>query len=356
MTEARSSQKLCQIAENLMDFDFKTPEALAFKQELRWWYYGARDREQGRHLLNRFDHFFSGNMLFDVAGDLLRAVGEQSPLELTDSQRETLSRIAGGEIVGKSVRAYGITENGIQYQFPQWKKRAADLFAGALKTLEEQLRRERGWRKENRVSLFTALVSLAGIAALVNGVILLLPLVWQALQRWSVEETVMGLPLWGYAGSSVTLACIGLMAAAVLNLSILLRGMAMSLGAGLFWTFYQRGRLRRRTRLTEKFRLAMTAEGFDGYYQKLEAAADQLRQQPWDTPRNRDPSRELLGRAGLDKVFQTYPLRPLSRCLDAKRFFQLVEARHVRSPLWIVFLCAGLVFLQILLWNPGMIL
>ena len=166
----------------------------------------------------------------------------------------------------------------------------------------------------------------------------------------------MGLPLWGYAGSSVTMACAALMAAAVLNLSVLLPRMAMSLGAGLFWTFYQRGRLRRRTRLTEKFRLAMTTEGFDGYVRKLEAAAVQLRQQPWDTPRNRDPSRGLLGQAGRDKVFQTYPLRPLSRCLDAKGFFRKVEGCHVRSPLWIAVLCAGLVILRILLWNPGVIL
>ena len=317
MTEELSSRKLCQIAENLTDFDFKTPEALAFKQELRRWYYGERGGEQARRLAGQFDRLFSGNMLFDVAGDLVRAAAEQSPLDLTDSQRAALSRIAGGAVTGKSVRAYGITGGGIQYQFPVWKKRAADLFAAALKATEEQLRRERGWRRENRVSLLTALISLAGIAALVNGAVLLLPLVWRAVQMWSVREAVMGLPLWGYAGSSVTMACAALMAAAVLNLSVLLPRMAMSLGAGLFWTFYQRGRLRRRTRLTEKFRLAMTTEGFDGYVRKLEAAAVQLRQQPWDTPRNRDPSRGLLGQAGRDKVFQTYPLRPLSRCLDA---------------------------------------
>lgn len=356
MADNLSGKKLCHIMEHIADFDFRTPEALAFKQELRWWYYNGRDSAHARSLTDRFSTLFSGNAALDVAGDLLRDLGEQSPLELEEAQRQALQRASGGSVTGRSIRAYGITDGDIQYQFPEWKKAASERLSAAMDAVGEQLNREQRWRGENRMTLFSALISLAGIASLVLGLLVLLAYVLAAISNWSFVDAAAEFRLYYFFGEEDTLICIGLLAAAVLFLAVSLPRMAMTVAAGMFWTFYQKRRFRLRTRVLGKFRAAMIAEGVNGYFEKLSAAAGQLRGQSWALPRNQDPSRELLGQSGMGRLFQTYPLRPLSGCLDAKKFFQQVEKRHVRSRFWIVFLSLGASVLGILLWNPTVIL
>lgn len=322
MAENGPRSMLCHIMEHIAEFEFRTTEALRLKQEIRQWYYHGRDGVEAEKLEARFRSLFSGNMILDASGDLLWALAEQSPLELSDSLNRAMARIPRRHIVGRSVRAYGITANGIQYRFEQWQTDANGSVDFALGEIEQQLKAERIWRKNNRMSLFSALVSMAGIAALVAGIFFLISVVQEL--EWS---------------DSLEVVHLGIFAVATGCLLYLLPRMFMTVCAGMLWIFYHRARYNLRYRRLNKFRAAMRVEGLGVYFDKLRAAAQRLSDLPPNAPQNQDQSRTLLGRAGMDHVFQGFSLKPISRGRAFRNFYEKVEKCHVRSRAWIVALC-----------------
>ena len=84
MPEEKSQNRLCDIMENIADFEFRTPDALCLKQDMRRLYYGEQDSDKVDELLRKFNDFFSGNVFLDAVGDLLWSVVDESPLEPDD--------------------------------------------------------------------------------------------------------------------------------------------------------------------------------------------------------------------------------------------------------------------------------
>ena len=349
MIKNESRSKLCRIMEHITDFEFRTPDALQLKQKIRLWYYGGRDGEEADKLIKQFNSLFSGSMILDVSGGLLWSLVEESPLELGSSLSGAMSVIPRCQIIGRSIRAYEITGGQIQYQHEKWQ----GYIVTALEKIDQQLQRERTWRKENRMSLPSALVSLTGIAALGFGCLCLASVVRSLLLSRSFHETVIMFPSsreWGWETTQVFLVLFTL---AAVNLLLFLPRMVMTLCSGLFWTFYHKGRYSLRRRRLNQFQTAVQKEGFGGYCEKLQTAAQQLADLPPDAPQNRDPSRILLGQAGMDKVFQKISLKPISRGWSCSSFYKKVEKRHVHSRAWIIILCAALVvFWDLMLIGP----
>lgn len=345
MIENNSYKKLCHIGENITDFEFRTSDALQLKQEIRQWYYGGRDIGEADKLIKRFDGLFPGNMFLDESADLLWTLVEQSPLEL----ESPLTGIPRRQIIGRSIRAYGITSGRIQYQFKKWQTDADKDIGNALDIISRHLQRECAWRKDNRMSLFSALVSLAGIAALVTGVLFLIPTVQALLRSHSLYDMVSMYPSsWEWnPGTSFVFLTLFTLATGILL--FLLPRMFMTLCAGLFWILYYKGRFDLRRKRLNQFQKAMREEGFGGYSEKLQTAAQQLEGLPSDAPQSCDPSRALLGQAGMDKVFRHFSLKPLSKGRSYERFYKEVEKRHVHSRAWIVILCTAVTILRDLL-------
>lgn len=333
-----AKRKLRQIMEHITDFDFTTPPALDFKQALRQWYYGKQDEQQARYLLTQFESLFTGNVLSDVAGGALAAYVEQTPLELEDSQRLAVVRASPKAIKGRSIRAYGITEKGVGYDFPALLRDATQCLTDVLDAAAAQFEKEKQWRAKNKVSLISALISLVGLAAFLLGAWRLLGFAVEAVQTHSLTQYVSSLPVYESKGSSTAWMYLVLFVIAVTNLAALVRPMALSFLGGLWWAFLLKWRLRLRSQRVEKLRQALSAQGLKDYFQKLEAAAVQLQGQSWDAPRIQDPSAMLLGRFGLDKIFQNCPIRPLPRWHCGKRLAQLVEKYHVNARLWVLIL------------------
>lgn len=364
MLGSRSQNKLCHIMENIEDFGFRTPDAVRLKQEIRRWYYGGRDGGEADKLVKQFDSLFSGNMFLDAVGGLLWSLVDESPLEPDALLSGAMSAIPRRQIDGRSVRAYGAAGGGTraQYQFKKWKDDADSRVTDALEQIDRHLQLERSWRKNNRISLPSAAVSLAGIVSLAMGGWFLLPHAHTLLRTRSLYDTVIGFPSSWTWSPGTSLVFLALLAFAVGNLLFLLRRMITTLCAGLVWTLYHKGRyLLRRKRLSQ-LRKAMWRGGFGGYCEKLQTAAGQLADLPADAPRNRDPSRGLLGQAGANKVFSELSLKPLSGGWSGKGFYKKVEICHVRSRMWIAILCAALVILRDLLldgpimaWLQGLI-
>lgn len=342
MIKSKSRSMLCHIMENITDFEFRTPEALQLKQEMRLWYYGGRDGGEADKLIKQFNSLFSGNMFLDVSGDLLWSLVEGSPLELGSSLSGAMSTIPRRHIIGRSIRAYEIPTGQIQYQFEIWQEHILTV----LEKIDQQLERERMWRKENRMSLPSALVSLAGIAALGFGILFLIPVVQSLFLSRSLEETVTALPSSWRWSPETTLVFLGIFTFATGDLLFLLPRMVMTLRAGSFWIFYHKGRYDLRRRRSKQFQRVMRNEGLGRYCEKLQTAAQQLADLTPDAPQDRDPSCELLGRTGMNKVFKKFSLKPISRGWSCKSFYKKVEDHHVRSRAWIVILCAALVFLR----------
>lgn len=356
MLENKFRSTLCCIADDIADFEFKTPEALQLKQEIRRWYYGGRDGGEARELLEKFNGLFSSNVILDTVEDFFWTIAEQSPLEISSSLRMALSAIPRGQVVGRSIRAYEITAVRTEHQFTKWKNDAEIRITAVLNKIDEDLKLERIWYASNQVSLPSALTALAGIAMLTWGLFFLLMFAKELVQGRSFYGTVSLLPSYRCFDPRITLVCLGVFLLTVVILLVHLPQMVMTLCAGLIWTFYQKGRFKRRAKLIARFRQAMQKEGLSGYCDKLRTAAQQLADLPPDAPQNRDPSRALLGRAGQDKVFQTFSVRPISRCWSAKKFFKKVENCHVRSRKRIVILSVTLVALGLFLLQAGIIL
>ena len=341
MAENDPRSLLCHIMEHIPEFEFRTPEALRLKQEVRQWYYHGRDGGEAKKLAARFHSLFSGNMVLDASGDLLWALAEQSPLELSSPLSEAMSRIPRRHIIGRSVRAYGITADGIQYQFEQWRTDASNRVDFALDQIDQQLKDECAWRKDNRMSLFSALVSMTGIAALVS---LLIP---------GVRALVLGRSpsiwnIWDW-DTETALVCLTLFTLATGCLLYLLPRMFITICAGMLWIFYLKARYNLRYKRLNQFRTAMRVEGLGGYFEKLRTAAQRLSELPPDAPRKQDQSRALLGRAGMDQVFQRFSLKTISGGRAFKKFYKKVEKCNIGSRAWIVILCMAVAVLQYLL-------
>lgn len=341
-----SRNRLCHIMENITDFEFRTFEALQLKQNMRQWYYGGQDNWEAGKLLGQFNSLFSGNMFLDAAGELLWSVVNESPLKPDDSLNRSMSVIPRREIIGRSVRAYGITADGIRYQFEKWESDARGCVDNALENISQHLQRERDWRKNNRMTLLSAVVSLAGIVSLAGGVWFLLPHVGALVKNRDLHDLLVGLPSsrrWDPGMSLIFLVFFTLVTGRLL---FLLRRMFLTLRAGLLWTLYHRGRYKLRCKRVKQFRRNLENSGFRKYCEKIQSAADLLAELPLDAPQNLDPSRKFLGRIGMDKVFQGFSLRPLSRGWVCERFYSQVESCHVRSRAGIIILCVALVILR----------
>lgn len=349
MAENDPRSMLCHIMEYIPEFEFRTPEALRLKQEIRQWYYHGRDGGEAKRLAARFHSLFSGNMVLDASGDLLWALAEQSPLELSSPLSEAMSRIPRRHIIGRSVLAYGITAGGIQYQFEQWQTDASSSVDLALDNIEQQLKDERTWRKDNRMSLFSTLVSMAGIAALATGIWFLIPVVQALVSSLSLEDTALMFPSSWTQGTNNTLVYLGIFTTATGCLLYLLPRMLITICAGMLWIFYHKAHYNLRYKRMNQFRTAMRVEGLGGYFEKLRTAAQRLSELPPDAPQNQDQSRALLGRAGMDQVFQRFSLKPISGGRTFKKFYKKVEGRHIGSRAWIVILCMAVAVLRYLL-------
>lgn len=340
---------LCHIMEYIPEFEFRTPEALQLKQEIRQWYYHGRDGVEAEKLEARFHSLFSGNMVLDASGDLLWSLAEQSPLELSGPLDRAMAQIPRRHIIGRSIWAYGITASGIQYQFEQWQTAASGRIDFTLDKIEQQLNDERAWRKRNRMSLFSTLVSVAGIAALVVGILFLIPAVQMLMLSLSFEDTALLFPSALIMGTDSTLICLGIFTVATGCLLYLLPQMFITTCAGMLWIFYHRARYNLRYKRLNQFRTAMRVEDLGGYFEKLRIAAKRLSEQPPDTPQNQDQSRALLGRAGMDQVFRRFSLKKISGGRTFKSFYKKVEKRHIGSRAWIVVLCMAVAVLRHLL-------
>ncbi len=336
--------------ENIADFEFRTPDALCLKQDMRRWYYGEQDSDKVDELLRKFNDFFSGNVFLDAVGDLLWSVVDESPLEPDDWLTKAMLRIPRREIIGRSIRAYGIIAGGNGYQFEKWESEAAVVVNSASGKIDQQLQRERDWRRANRISLFSAAVSLAGITSLVGGVFFLLSHVRILMEDWDIYSVVIGFPSsyrWNPGTSFIFLIFFVL---ATGTLLWFLRQMSMTLRAGLLWTLYDRKRYKLRRKRVAQFRSIIKESGFTGYREKIQNAAEQLAEVPPGAWQNLDPSRTLLGQAGMDKVFQGLSLKPICRGRAHKEFYSQVESCHVQSRVWIILLCAALVILRDLMF------
>lgn len=356
MIQNQSRSRLCHIMENITEFEFRTPDALGLKQELRRWYYGGQDGAEADKLLKRFDSLFSGNVILDAVSGPLWTLAEESPLPVSGPLYEALSTVSRRQIVGRSIRAYEAADAEMDYQFGKWEdvayKRietaAYKRIETALNRIDEQLRRERAWRVENRMSLPSALVSLAGIAALAFGIWFLLPIAWELVQRRSFANMTALIPSWG---SMEKIVCLLVFVFVVGTLLFLLPRMVMTLCAGLFWTVYHKGRFKLRSKRVWQFRAAMRAEVLGGYCEELRSAAQKLADLPPDAPERMDPSRALLGWAGISRHFRKFSVKWISKGWRAREFYQKVEQRHVCSRRWIIVLCAALVLLEEFLRN-----
>lgn len=346
MVQNRFRGGLCHIMENIMDFEFRAPDALRLKQEIRRWYYGGQDSATADQLLRQFDALFSGNMILDAVSELLWTLAEQSPVVPDGSLYQALLALSRRQIVGCSIRVYGITASGIQYRFEKWQADGNSRILKALEELDEHLDREREWRRANQISLPSALVALAGMAALVLGLSFLLSLVWRLIQLRDFEVLVEMMPSTYQYDFETTVVCLVVVLATTGNLLYFLPRLVMTLCAGLLWTVYHKGRFKLRAKRVKRFREAMEAEGLGGYCEKLWFAAQVLANLPPDTPQNRDPSRALLRQTGMDEVFQKFSVRPISRGWRARSFYKKVEECHVRSRIWVIILCVAMVLLR----------
>ena len=349
MAENDPRSLLCHIMEHISEFEFRTPETLRLKQEIRQWYYHGRDGVEAKKLVARFHSLFSGNMVLDASGDLLWALAEQSPLELSEPVSKAMLQIPRRHIIGRSVRAYGITADGIRYQFEKWHTDAGDRIDLALDKIDQQLKDERAWRKANRMSLFSALVSMAGIVALAVGILFLIPVVRTLVLSRSFEDTAHMFPSSWPEGTENTLVYLGIFTAATGCLLYLLPRMLITTCAGMLWIFYHKARYDLRYKRLNQFRTAMRAEGFGGYFEKLRTAAQRLSEMSPDAPQNQDQSRALLGRAGMDQVFQRFSLKTISGGRTFKKFYKKVEKCHIGNRVWIVILCMAMAVLRYLL-------
>lgn len=339
MTENDPRGMLCHIMEYISEFEFRTPEALQLKQEIRQWYYHGRDGGEAKKLAARFHNLFSGNMVLDASGDLLWALAEQSPLELSDPLNRAMAQIPRRHITGRSVQAYGITASGIQYQFEQWQTAANSSVNLALDKIAQQLKDERVWRRRNQMSLFSTLVSVAGIVALAAGIWFLIPVVQALVSSLSFEDMALMFRSSWTESTDFTLTCLGFFAVATGCLLYLLPRMFITLCAGMLWIFYHKARYDLRCKRLNQFQTAMQVEGFDGYFEKLRTAAQRLSELLPDAPQNQDQSRALLGRDGMSQVFQRLSLKPISGGWTFRKFYKKVEKRHIGSRAWIVILC-----------------
>jgi len=332
--------------ENIMDFSFKSPEALQLKQKMRRWYYGGRDGAEAYSLMSQFNSLFSSNMILDVTGELLWTLAEQSPLGIEDSLRETLSTISCRHITGRSIRAYRIANCRNAYQFEKWQTDASSRIETVLDKIDEQMKRELKWNADNRMSLPSALVSIAGIGALALGGVFLFFIARLLIAYRSFHMAAMFLPSSWHYDPQVTLICLALLTLVTGALLFLLPRMVMTLCAGSFWIFYQKGRFRLRRKQAARLRGTLKAEGFGRYCEMLSSAARQLADLPPDAPGNQDPSRIFLEQAGWNKVFRHFTVRPISQGWNASKFYRRVEKCHVRSRLWIMILSAAVIFLR----------
>lgn len=339
-----------------MDFEFRTPSALQLKQEIRRWYYGGQDSAEANKLLKWFEALFSGNMITDAVSELLWRLAEQSPMAVDSSLYHALLALYRRQIIGRSIRVYGVAADGIQYLFEKWEADANSRISTVLDKIDIHLDNERIWCKLNRISLPSALVALAGMAAMAIGIFFLLFFAWNVIQMLDFEAAVMGMLSTYYFDSTVTMVCLALCLLATGNLLIFLPRMAMTLCAGLLWTLYHKGRFRLRVRRVRQFKKAMETEGLGGYCEKLQAAAQNLADLPPDTPQNRDPSHTLVGQAGMEQVFQNFSVRPISSGWRARAFYEKVETCHIHSRVWVVILCIAVVLLIDFLQTGGSIL
>lgn len=325
--------RLCWIVEHITEFEFRTKETQALKQEMRSWYYGARDPGKVDALLRHFDAQYSSNMILGVLGELLWSIGGQMPAGKGPELDAALFGIPHGSVTARSIRSCRADKDwrdGSDFRqlLTQQQEEAKRKVEQAVRGLEKATEMERQWYKEMGMTMPSALACLMIMAFFLCGAVSLLCMSMDALGisgtggLFDGVDDDMALVIFG--SYIVFVVCWGI---------YLLRNgkrLIMTVRAGFLWSFYQKYRFRERCARLAQIRRGMT-QGFDGYCEKLSAAARQLAALPFDAPWKEDHSGELLGQSGLNILFNGIPLQLLPGRGSIEPFCQKLEQCHLPS-------------------------
>ncbi len=337
MEKGTKSVFACWVAENLSEFEMTTPEAQTLKQELRKWYYGDRDPVQAEELMDRFNALFTFNMFTGLLGAPIWALADRSIMAETPELTQGLSGVPRGSVVGRCIRVYGgLTglwrdRNALQSQFQRLSEDTAQRVAPALNALQMLYRQEAAWYRVHGMSWGGLLTALLGLAALLCGLSKLLPCVIMLLSGTPLLEIAMRQRICGSSGPKAALVLLLVCLLCTVVLLILLPRLLVTLRAGLVWAFGQGPEFGRRRRLLEQIRRSVEMDHFSVYRDALLQCAGEVLSMPPEAPLGQDPSRALLGAAGMERAFHSICPQVLPPFRDRMDYCLRLSARYLRS-------------------------